>query len=429
MFRSEDYFRRQQLAFEAVEDKVVSAEPASLVRDHDLVHASGTYSSVVGDPAFGISLDHAIKLNRHTQYCQWQEYSRTKCDTCTRKRKGKTERYDCNCRETYHYVKAWRNHRVSSFIFKQPANHHNPQRDPFPSMSTVSQSVSLGSYNVLPEVSSAVRGVSRSVAWTFNKNPMPRTFFQNIFDGLFGAPPPTRWEDVGSGLANTMGSIATYEHKFLYTNTAEGWFFSAYTAPTWQKLLRGFGQYLEGSLFDWQIGDLYDLYNGCTAGDIRVRFSVVDPRTISVIGEARKGQQGQGARAQVGSFHVSAVNFDVGIMHAGEHSAQDMFENETKEAYGDAWYKRFFAIVSGLAVAYLMRKYAGMPEPNNGGAFLTATAGLSLCILFGVWAAAYGLDDWSGADTSKETVIVGIAGLFLFAASMFMHRGSHNKSL
>ena len=325
---------------------------------------------------------------------------------------------ECNCVKVYYYTKAWRNRRINSFAFKQPANHHNPQRDPYPSTSLVAD-VSVGSYVVLREVSQAIRGVPRSVAWTRNRQPIPRTFFQGITDYLFGAPPPSRWEEVAA-LANTVNSPAAHDHQFLYTNTADGWFFSPYKAPAWGTVLRRFGQFLEGSLFDWQIGDLYDKVSGCTAGDIRVRFSVVDPRTISVIGEARKPSD---RTPEIGTHHVRSVDFELKIIHAGEHSADTMFDNETKEAYHDAWSKRFLALVTGFASTILMQKYLGLWVKHQEFFFL-AWAGLSLCYLFGVWAAVYGLSDFKGADTAIETVVVGVAGVGLFSASVFMRGGS-----
>ena len=334
---------------------------------------------------------------------------------------------ECNCERVYYYTKTWRDRRINSFAFQQPANHHNPQRDPYPSTSMVSYGLSVGSYTVLPEVSKAIRGVSRSVSWTRNREPMPRTFIQGITDYLFGAPPPSRWEEVAS-LVDTVHSPAAHDHQFLYTNTAEGWFFSPYTAPTWDTVLRGFGQFVEGSLFDWQIGDLYDKLNGCTAGDIRVRFSVVDPLTISVVGGARKHTD---RTPEIGTHHVRSVDFELNIMHAGEHSADSMFDNETKEAYHSAWSKRFLSLLTGLASTILIQKYTGlwMKDRADEKFFFLAWAGLSLCFLFGVWAAVYGLNDFKGADTAIETIVVGVSGVVLFVASVLMRGGSTDKGI
>ncbi len=48
-------------------------------------------------------------------------------------------------------------------------------------------------------------------------------------------------------------------------------------------------EYIEGSLLDWQLGDLVP---ACTAGDIRVSYRITDPVEISVIGSAGPGKDG-----------------------------------------------------------------------------------------------------------------------------------------
>ena len=93
--------------------------------------ASDEISGTVGDAAFGVELDKALKIQRYTEYCQWQESSVDRCEKCTRSKTkdGKTyqETYDCNCVREFVYVKGWRNHRINSLLFDQPAAHHNPQ--------------------------------------------------------------------------------------------------------------------------------------------------------------------------------------------------------------------------------------------------------------------------------------------------------------
>ena len=89
--------------------------------------ASDEVFGTVADDAFGVKLDNALKLERFTEYCQWQEFRNEKCDTCGDEDSGT---YECNCVTEITYVKGWRSHRVNSLIFDQPAAHHNPQRDP-----------------------------------------------------------------------------------------------------------------------------------------------------------------------------------------------------------------------------------------------------------------------------------------------------------
>ncbi len=64
-------------------------------------------------------LERALRLQRQTEYCQWQEFTTKECSKCTREVNGKQEEYDCNCKITFHYTKAWRSHRISSLLFDQ----------------------------------------------------------------------------------------------------------------------------------------------------------------------------------------------------------------------------------------------------------------------------------------------------------------------
>ena len=142
-----------------------------------------------------------------------------------------------------------------------------------------------------------------------------------------GEKPPIRFEDArnlrGFGVSN-----AHTRDNFVYTNTREGWFFSPHTEETWFRVLRGFGQFMEGSAMDWQIGDLYDMYNGCTAGDIRVNFQVADPRSLSFIGKVVGVDSTHEAAAVVDVVPYVAPNgFSVAIAHAGLHHATEMFDN------------------------------------------------------------------------------------------------------
>mmetsp|Transcript_10633 Transcript_10633/g.43002 ORF Transcript_10633/g.43002 Transcript_10633/m.43002 type:complete len:259 (-) Transcript_10633:46-822(-) len=90
------------------------------------------------DEDFGVAVAGALALRRETRYCQWTEHSRRHCQTYEREVRAKdgsrtTETYGCDCVVEYSYVKSWLPHRVPSAFFDQPAMHHNPQRDPYPS--------------------------------------------------------------------------------------------------------------------------------------------------------------------------------------------------------------------------------------------------------------------------------------------------------
>ena len=68
----------------------------------------------------------------------------------------------------------------------------------------------------------------------------------------------------------------------------------------------------------------------CTAGDIRVRYTVADPEAVSVIGRVDKRDVG-------GTGWIRALGFldnmeaTRRIMHGGLHGPDEMFAAETKE--------------------------------------------------------------------------------------------------
>eukprot|EP00931_Biecheleriopsis_adriatica_P052921 TRINITY_DN30876_c0_g1_i1.p1 TRINITY_DN30876_c0_g1~~TRINITY_DN30876_c0_g1_i1.p1 ORF type:complete len:487 (-),score=61.32 TRINITY_DN30876_c0_g1_i1:6-1466(-) len=422
LYTKEAFFQKQQLAFAEVEEKVQQLPDtgsATLNRltnpdGGDFVHFYGPYNATIGDSAFSLRFDHALKLHRYTEYCQWEEHSHDQCQTCTSKdSNGNEETYDCNCVREYTYVKDWRDRLIPSFGFDQPANHNNPQRDPFPSTNVFSDDAVVGDIHVDGTIVENIRSQMDHVTFTANgqpfKHPSPFTRFWHY---LFGAP-EVRFENLAQ-LRSFRESVAFAEHHFVFTNTWEGWFFAAYEERNWERVIRGFGQYLEGSLFDWQIGDLYDMFNGCTAGDLRSRFYVASPVEISVLGKIQK--DGRIADFRAAPYHTSN-NFAIGILHAGHHSADQLFARETRLAHNDCRWARWLNLLSGVGAVYLSVHF-GLWHP---GPFLSTRGGvaigISLTLMSLVWVAAYGLSDWSGGDSDLWTIMVGLAGIVLVVLS------------
>jgi hypothetical protein len=127
--------------------------------------------SSAGDAAFGIKLRNTLHLRRNTEYCQWQEHYTQTCARCSdgSDSQGRTKYKDCNCVRTYHYVKGWHSHRTNSLLFNQPAAHHNPQRDPYPSADFFAQDAKVGSTAIDPALvnneHSSVRGAAHYIDW------------------------------------------------------------------------------------------------------------------------------------------------------------------------------------------------------------------------------------------------------------------------
>jgi hypothetical protein len=373
LHRTEKYYFDQQVAFDAVEPLVRhvpdTARTASSVGDGALVHfdtSSTGFSASVTDEDFGVTLQGGLKLARHTEYCQWREVAQTTCDTCHRKGKdGKDESYQCRCVETYHYVKGWQSYRTISIGFDQAANHHNPMRDPFPSAAVHTSNAQAGEFAIHRSVVMHLRAPTRGVAYSYNAEPIPPGIFENLMSVLGWHTPPPRFENARN-LRNFGVSNAHTQHNFVYTNTREGWFFSPHTEETWFRVLRGFGQFAEGSAMDWQIGDLYDMYNGCTAGDIRVNFQVADPRDISVIGKAMRVPSPDVAEVIDVVPYIAPNGFEVALAHAGLHGATQMFDNETAEARWNCDLSRCSMLIAGFCASFLVQFLAGKKDQELG---------------------------------------------------------------
>ena len=303
--------------------------------------ASDQVAGTVGDAAFGVELDNALQLDRHTEYCQWSEHAHDTCDQCSRTKKdsqGRTvqETYRCNCRRMHTYYKSWRPYRINSLLFDQPAAHHNPQRDPYPSTSIVSADARIGDVDldvsILNNQHAKLRANSRSVNWTPTATRQPG-FFDGFWAWLEISVLPesfcswftdtTRYESLDK-LAAARHTEAASKHRFVYVGQNQGYFFSPYTAAAHEALFKMFFQHLEGSLLDWQLGDLMP---SCTAGDIRVSFRTKDPQMLSAVGKLIDGR-----RRHTLTLHTTSRGYPLGLAHAGFAEWEDMFEVEAAEA-------------------------------------------------------------------------------------------------
>lgn len=424
LFETETFFQKQQVAFNEVGDQVVDlpdVQPHSLrsLQDGDLVHFSNAYNATVTDANFGITLDHALKLQRDTEYCQWHESSSDSCDTCTSQgSNGETESHDCNCVRTYSYVKMWSRHRIISFGFDQPANHHNPQRDPYPSSDFISDDTTSGDLQLSREIIGNLRARLDPVTFSHNGKPIEPGMLKKFWNWMFGEP-STRFEST-QNLHRFARSRASEQDHFVFTNTYEGWFFSAYEEETWMRVLRGFGQFVEGSALDWQIGDLYDMWNGCTPGDIRVRYSVADPEIISVVA-------GVSSKNKLGPYVATTNGFSIGLAHAGELSSDAMFAAESAMAWRSCKFARFGNVLSGAAAIYLLVHFS-VWAPKDALSICGAIVGTSLVTMAAVWASVYGLSDWNGSHSDIWTVVAVVTGLVVVGISFFDGRAVGTSS-
>eukprot|EP00035_Acanthoeca_spectabilis_P039917 m.65865 g.65865 ORF g.65865 m.65865 type:complete len:458 (+) comp9789_c0_seq3:87-1460(+) len=398
LYSAEWYYKHLALAFNELDDAVIhlgTLEPNALLPlSNRPVHYSSNYTASVADTPFGVALDHALKLDRQTEYCQWQEWSSESCETC---RGENDQEYKCNCVTTYHYDKGWRSHRIISLGFDQPVNHHNPQRDPYPSTSITATDVQTANVRLEADILNNLRAPTRKVFFSPTTTEHKSWFFPDASprnEGIFG-------------LNSYLSTSAYTQHNFVYTDK-DGWFFSPYERGQFESLFRRLGQFIEGSLFDFQIGDIF---HSCTAGDIRVRYRVADPKDVSVIGLVRGDRP-----PSIGLIDgLRSTPLAVGFVHAGEHTYDEMVQSENAAAHTSCLWWRLGALLWGFAAE---RLYASQRAQNSASMAPICgphVVGGALFLIGVTWTMTSGLSDWSGSSTSFWTVVsLVLGGALLF---------------
>mmetsp|Transcript_17625 Transcript_17625/g.24289 ORF Transcript_17625/g.24289 Transcript_17625/m.24289 type:complete len:546 (-) Transcript_17625:100-1737(-) len=376
--------------------------------------AHGTSESIkttVSDPDMGVTVPGALLLHRRTEYCQWQEIRREQCRQCSRTVKAgdgstREETYDCDCVTYYDYIKTWRNHRINSMLFDQPAAHHNPQRDPMPSVKIPStdamlnfdihqtesesegivgtQTVALDSSMLSSNNVRAARW--RTVNWVLGGVPQSNPSFFTRFFAKWLPPDRTRYEEI-SELSGIDHSPAAKRDNFIYVGQG-GYFFSPYESTTAASLFKYFMQYMEGTLFDWQLGDLMP---SCTAGDVRFRYEVQDPAVVSVLGEviAKKGKQ-LGVPILYPRKMTNGVS--VGLVHTGYVSSDGMISAADSDSFWFAMIPRVLLLLWSIPLSRLVGAFVG--KQVNLSSYPTQFAsmcGVFFTVLGSVWAFYWGM--------------------------------------
>mmetsp|Transcript_8956 Transcript_8956/g.14786 ORF Transcript_8956/g.14786 Transcript_8956/m.14786 type:complete len:543 (-) Transcript_8956:477-2105(-) len=381
-----------------------------------LVHGTSTnIDTLASDPDMNIAIPGALTLQRNTQYCQWQEIQSQDCQTCKRTveaRDGSTkeETYQCNCITTYNYIKGWKNFQINSLLFDQPGAHHNPQRDPMPSTTFVGNDVTLKfdgdvttdnndksnsnpsttvSAKLDPTMLSKVRNQPwRNVDFVPQGKTPPPSLFSRFFSLGLSSSHRTRYEPLQL-LRDTPNSPAAIEDNFVYVGQG-GYFFSPYESSTASKLFNYFAQYLEGSLFDYQLGDLVGLAS-CTAGDIRFYYSVKDPNEISVLGQVREVDGVMQITPRVLQGVGNEKDSSIGLVHSGKHSAQDMLLAEDSDSRIQATIIRAILFVWSIAASRLVGVAFGREIGDSSLAIQIEAAVALFAVLVGwLWLSLWG---------------------------------------
>jgi hypothetical protein len=307
------------------------------VSPNNVVHFStDDIKASIHEQDFNLLIDNAMQLKRSTEYCQWNEIAFDKCETCyrdVRQEDGKTksESYSCNCVRTYNYIKKWGSYRINSLLFNQPAAHYNPQRDPYPSSTFYAQDPVIDGSVVLERgLVEKVKGASK---------------YLNFGSGHGSIP---------QNLVSVYESSAYKLHHFVYAGN--GYFFSPYEVSTQERLMKMFFQWMEGSILDFQIGDLMP---SCTAGDIRVSYYSISPQQISGLGRLSLRN---GARASIG-LYTTAKAAIVGLLREGMMSSDQLMDAEVWDFKKMVYWSRLALFVWSFIPANLVKAYVGCLTP------------------------------------------------------------------
>ena len=167
-----------------------------------------------------------------------------------------------------------------------------------------------------------------------------------------------------------------------------GYFFSPHLEDMSTTLMKLFFQYLEGSLLDWQLGDLMP---SCTAGDIRVSFAVKDPDVVSVVGKVESRGPGYSEPIVVRGFQTPKGH-DVALLHEGDKSAETMMQDEIRDLKWSCFRMRGLLLLWALPVAHLTGAAFGRKLTSLTREVLLSTVGLWMCCLGATWILLYGLE-------------------------------------
>lgn len=424
------------------------------LRRGTLVHGTSTHiDALSSDGEMAVAIPGALTLKRNTEYCQWQEIQSQNCQTCTRTVRAtdgssKNESYQCNCVKQYDYVKSWKSHRVNSFLFDQPGAHHNPQRDPMPSRMFVDEDAKLTFHegegfdesedetmnqqqnhhhhkkkrgatiqaSLDPKMlSSGVRNQPyRRIEFTPNGSAPPPSFFSRLFS-YFGPTRRTRFEPLQL-LKDTPSSPAAIRDNFVYVGQG-GYFFSPHESSSSSKLFNYFAQYLEGSLFDWQLGDLMP---SCTSGDIRFYYDVQDPTVVSVLGQLDNAQLSNALRIVprtmngIGDEKAATV----GLVHSGSHSAQTMLIAEDSASKNQALLIRALLFLWSIPASRLVGVAFGRELGDSSFAVQVEGAiGIFFTLLGALWLVIWG-ETFGAMETTMLFFMGGSFGYLAYKSAV-----------
>lgn len=333
---------------------------------------------------------------------------------------GSTKDEVFNCMRVSHfdYIKNWRPFRVNSMFFDQPGAHYNPMRDPFPSLYMPSTDVLL---DITTTEGTATKIAISQGLIEINKSPWSWVDFgryessnSGSWSSIIGSwiePSASRVETLQSLQDNQLSTAAAQGFYFI----GNGYFFSAFNADVATMAAKYLMGSLEGSLFDWQIGDFL---SSCTAGDIRVHFKIQDPGVVSVIGRL---VESEGGLLSLDTFSTLSEQ-NAGCLQGGAWSAQELLDNRVSEF---KW-RRMAAIASLLPFSYFvarllgawrgleLRAGHGAPHPTSKLVVLFHVLAVWMLALFAIWISVWNFE--VGPKHEAPILVLMAAALLQYAS-------------
>lgn len=267
----------------------------------------------------------------------------------------------------------------------------------------------------------------RRVEFVPNGRAPPPPFLARFFSFLGRPRRNTRYEPMRM-LRDAPDSTAAVRDNFVYVGQG-GYFFSPYESPAMtSKLFNYFVQYMEGSLFDWQMGDLMP---SCTAGDVRFYYTVQDPAVVSVLGQPSDARGvGDGEVLRITPRTMSGIGSDreaatVGLVHAGWSGARDMLLAEDSASRAQAHVVRALLALWAIPASRLAGVAFGR-ELGDSSFVVQAEGvfGLFFSLLGSVWLIVWG-ETMGGTETAVIFFMGGTLGFLSYRGAVRRGAGLH----
>ena len=273
------------------ENKVehIDANQVFSTNEGKLVHLIGetTTDETLKDTDFGVAVNKVIKLRRVVKIYQWQEDQHSET---RQKLGGGTEKVT-----TYTYTKTWQESLIDSNDFKRPEGHENPVEMPVSEDTFIAKQVNLGDFTLSSNLVSKLNNYLR----------LPMT-------------------------TETLGQVQEGVRTQLFRGSM---------TETTRELHLHYGEFYVGqNPVDPQVGDL------------RIKFQVVRPTTISVV-----------AKQVTSSLapYTTEVGGSIELFEYGTVTAEDMFKHAKMSSTLLTWFLRlvgFLVMFFGLSMIFNVLK-------------------------------------------------------------------------